>query len=120
MTNAKKNKQSTSFAALVADSELITEVVQVGDHPVTVREMTGRERFELSEKADDPRWDVLCWCAFTGMVDPRPETIEEMDELKTEFVVLMANAVLRLSGMEPDEEVEVENESASVTDIGGS
>ena len=54
------------------------------------------------------------------MVEPRPDTIEEMDELKTEFIVLMANAVLRLSGMEQDAEVEVENESASVTDIGGS
>jgi len=120
MTQAKKNKQSTSFAELVADSELTTEVIQVGGHPVTVREMTGRERFQLSEKADDPRWDVLCWCAFTGMIDGRPDTIEEMDQLKTEFIVLIANAVLRLSGMEADAEEEAGEGSASVTDIGGS
>jgi hypothetical protein len=119
MKQAKQNKQST-FAALVADSELSTEVIQVGTCSVTIRELTGRERFALSDKADDPRWDTLCWCAFTGMTDPKPETIEEMDSLKPEFVVQIANAVLAISGMAADADDEAENESASVTDIGGS
>lgn len=114
-----KNKQST-FADLVADSEPTTNVVQVGDHAVTIREMSGRERFELSNRADDPRWDTLIWCAFTGLVDPRPETIEEMEGLKTDWVVKIANEVLALSGMAPDDDAAAENGSASVTDIGGS
>ena len=120
MKAATKNKQSTSFADLIADSELAQSVISVGDHSVTVREMTGRERFELASKQDEGHWDSMVWLSFTCLVDPRPDSIEEMEKLKTEWVVKMANEVLRISGMEEDAEEDAENESANGIDIGGS
>ena len=120
MKQSKKQTKRTTFADLVADSEPQTTEVQIGDHKVTIREMTGRERFELSDLPDGSKWDTLTYVAFTGLVDPRPETIEEMDGLKTEWVVSVANAVLNISGMSNDADEEAENESASVIEIGGS
>lgn len=120
MKPATKNKQSTSFAELIADSELETKTIQVGDHSVVIREMTGRERFSLAEKADDPPWDTMLWVAHTGLVTPKPETPEDLEKIKTSWVAEIANAVLSLSGMDADADDTVENESASVTGIGGS
>lgn len=114
-----KNKQST-FADLVADSEPATKQVQIGDHQVTIREMSGRERFELSERADAPRWDTMLWVAFIGLVDPKPESLEAMEELKTDWVIVISNEILSISGLDADADETAENESASVTDIGGS
>ncbi len=122
MTKAQKNKQQTesTFADLVADSELETETIQLGDHSVVIRELTGRERFELSTLDDSKRWDTMLWLAHTGLVSPKPETVEEMEKIKTAWVAVIANAILKISGMEPDAVDDAENESASVTDIGGS
>jgi len=96
---AKNNKQST-FAELIADSELITEEVQIGNHSVTIRELSGRQRFELSEKVDDSRWETLLWVCMIGLIDPAPESITDLEPLKAEWVVKIANAVLSLSGLE--------------------
>lgn len=122
MTKANQNKQKTNstFAELVADSELETETIQIGDHEVTIRELTGRERYELSTLDDTKRWDTMLWLAHTGLVEPKPETVLEMEQIRTGWIALIANAILKISGMEPDAVDDAENESASVTDIGGS
>jgi len=120
MKAAAKNKQSTSFADLVADSELKQEVIQVGDHSVTIRELTGRERFSLSERAEADRWETMLFVSSIGLVEPAIEQPEDLDQIRTEWVVKIANAILALSGMDTDDEAEAGNESADEIDIGGS
>lgn len=115
-----KNKQSNSFAALIADSELKSETIEVGDHSIIVQEMTGRQRFELSEKEQDNRWDTLLWVCSTGIVEPKPADMAELEQIRPEWIVEIANSILRISGLEANAEEEAGNESASVTDIGGS
>jgi hypothetical protein len=118
-TTAAKQKVIT-LADLVADSELKQKIVQIGDHSVTVRELTGRERYELTERTDDNRWDTMLFLAKTGLVEPEIETPEDLDAIRTEWVTLIANAILSISGMETDDNEEAENESAGEIDIGGS
>ena len=117
---AAKQTNKSKFADLLADSELEQSTINIGDHSVIIRELTGRERFELGERPMDQRWDTLLWCAYTGLVDPKPETIEEMDGLKTDWVITISNAVLALSGLEADAEDAAENELAVGIGIGGS
>jgi hypothetical protein len=120
MKAAMKNKQSTSFADLVADSELAQQFVQVGDHTVTIQEMTGRQRFELSKRADDDRWDTMLWLASISLIDPAPDSIDALEKIKPAWVIKIATAAMALSGMETDAIDEAKNESAVVTDTGGS
>lgn len=117
---AKNKQKNTSFADLVADSELVTEEIQIGDHTVVIRELTGRERFSLSERAESDRWGTMLFVAHTGLVDPKPDKPEALDEIKTEWVVRIANAILALSGMDEDTVAAAEKVSADGIDIGGS
>lgn len=119
-STAAKNKQSTSFADLVADSELKEKVVRLGDWSVTVRELTGRERFSLSERKESEAWDTTLFVASTGLVNPKVEKPEDLDAIRTEWVMLIANSILSLSGMDPADSVEAGKESADAIDIGGS
>jgi hypothetical protein len=116
----KKIVKKTSFADLIADSELETKPVSIGDHVATVRELSGRERFDLSKRTDDDRWDTMLWIVATAMIDPAPSSADDVELLKTKWVVKLANAILELSGMATDAVDEAENESASVIGIGGS
>ncbi len=115
-----KKNNGISFADIVAASEPKTETITIGENEVTIREMSGRERFELSKKAEGDKFDVLLWVAFIGLIEPRPESLDELETIRVEWITDIANAVLKLSGLEPNAEAEAENESASVTDIGGS
>lgn len=120
MSAATKNKTTDTFAAMLADSELKKKTIQVGGHSVTIIEMTGRQRFELSERADDTRFDTLLWVAFNGIVDPVPPSLEDFEQLRIEWITEIANAVLELSGLATDDEEEAGNGLASVTDTGSS
>jgi hypothetical protein len=116
-----KNKQTT-FADLIAASDPHTETVECGDFTVTIRELSGRERFDLGNKADEDRWEVLLWLCMHGMIDPKPETEAELDQLKPEWTVKIATSIMRISGVEEtiDEAEEAGEGLAVVSDIGGS
>lgn len=116
---AKNKTQKTTIADLIADSEPAREVVMLGKNPVTIQELSGRERFELSTKAEDDRWDTLVWMCMKSMVDPAPESAEELNKINPKWVVKIATAAMKLSGIDVDTE-ELGNESADVIDIGGS
>lgn len=94
-----KNKQST-FAALIADSDPIREQVQIGSHTVTIEELSGKTRFELGTKGDDERWSLMLWICMQGLVDPKPADEAELEKIKAEWVVKIATAIMKLSGIE--------------------
>ena len=105
---------------IAASAPNIKQVELTENFVVTVRELSGKERFAAAQMADDDRWSVMRWLAFTGMVDPLPDNIDQMDALRPEWVVSMAKAVMGISGMTLESADEMENESANVTDIGTS
>ncbi len=122
MGKPKQTKQET-FADLIADSQPITDVVEVGDHSVLIQELSGRERFELGaieESETFTRWDTMLWVCLRSIVDPKPADIEELERLNPKWIVLIASAAMKLSGISVEEEQNAENESAAVSEIGGS
>ena len=114
-----KDKIAT-FDELLADSEFERKTIRVGQHSITIQELSGADRFYLVEHSDDSRWDLLKWVCLRGMVDPKPKDASELDKLKPEWVVKIAEAITNISGMGEDALEDAENESADVTDIGGS
>lgn len=109
----------TSFDDLIKASEPASEVVKVDDFEVTVRELTGAERFEFGlEHAEANKWETYRWLAFKGMVDPAPETEDELDSIKPEWVLAISAAVMRLSGILESSEEDAEKKSEATTDTG--
>ncbi len=114
-------KKVQTFASIIADSEPRTMEVDLGDNTILVRELTGRERFEAGQKAEDAnQWDVMLWMCDLGIVEPRPKDVAELEKIKPEWVKDIAAAIMHLSGMTITEEADAEKESAAVIDIGGS
>lgn len=116
---ANKNKSST-LAQLVADSEPVTKQVSVGDHIIEIRELTGRERFELAEKESDPRWDTMLWLCMKGMTQPTVESTDELEQLRPEWIAEIATAIMGISGVTEEAVEAAGKESENVTAIGGS
>lgn len=111
--------KKTTFSDLVAASEPKTEVVDLEDFKITVRELTGAERFEFGiEHADAQKWETYRWLCWKGMVDPAPETEEELDSIKSEWVLECAAVIMRLSGILESSEDDAEKKSVVTTDIG--
>ncbi|TFG84039.1 MAG: hypothetical protein E4G74_00160 [Erysipelotrichales bacterium] len=107
----KQSKKIASLADLIADSGLSRKTIQIGDHSVVVQELTGRQRFELSSRAESDRWETMLWIAFIGLVEPKFETIEVLEQsTKPGWVVKIANEILAISGMDADSSDEAENE----------
>lgn len=104
----------------MADSKPAEKQVKVGRHIVTVRELSGADRFALAERDDSDRWAVMKWVVMRGLVEPKPETEDELDKLKPEWVVEIGQAIMSLSGVTEDDLEEAEKESANVIGIGGS
>lgn len=113
-----KNKQST-FADLVADSAPETETVDLGGHSVTIQAMSGRDRFEIAEKEEKlSRWDLMLWICVEGVIEPKIESVEDAEKLKPEWIVKIATSLMKLSGIQSDEE-EAKNESPGGNGSGG-
>jgi len=114
-------KKVQTFAAIVADSEPATMEVDLGGNTILVRELSGRERFDAGQKAEDAnQWDVMLWMCDLGIVEPRPKSIDELEKIKPEWEKDIAAAIMHLSGMTMVTEDDAEKESAAVIDIGGS
>lgn len=116
-------KKVQTFSALIADSEPETIEVDLGENTVLVRELSGRERFDAgatAESDDKDHWDLMLMLCDIGIVEPRPKSIEELEKIKPEWVQLIAQAIMQLSGMSIKDEDDAEKESAAVIDIGGS
>lgn len=114
-----KNKQSTTFADLIADSPPTQDVVDLGSHSVLIQELSGRDRFELGTKEDDPRWEVMLWMCMKTMIDPKPVSEDELEKINPKWVVKIATAAMKLSGIDMDDEEEAGNESADGNESGG-
>jgi hypothetical protein len=120
MSKADTKKLQT-FADIIADSEPATMEVELGDNVILVRELSGRERFDASEKATEAdQWGVMLWMCDLGIVEPRPKDISDLEKIKPEWVQQIAAAIMQLSGMSVGEVDDAEKESAAVIDIGGS
>jgi len=114
-------KKVQTFASIIADSDPETMEVDLGDNTVLVRELSGRERFDAGQKANESnQWDVMLWMCDLGIVEPRPKSIEELEQIKPEWIQKIAAAIMKLSGMSMTETDDAEKESAAVIDIGGS
>ncbi len=114
-------KKPPTFAALIAESEPDQIDVTLGKTTVWVRELSGRERFEAGEKAEEINsWELMLWVCQVGIVSPRPASLEELEQIKPEWVKEIAAAIMKLSGMTFEEKSDAEKESAEVIDIGGS
>ena len=115
-------KKVATFDELIADSTPAEKQVEVGGHVVTVRELSGKDRFELAALSEEEltRWDMLVWVCMRGMVDPKPNKPHYMEKLRPEWVVKIATTITEISGIGDESLEEAENESAGVTDIGGS
>lgn len=96
-----KNKIAT-FKELIADSEPQTAVVEVGGHRIQVKELSGADRFELAERVDTTRWELLTWVCMQGMTDPKPETVEDLNVLRPEWIMKIATTITDLSGLSDD------------------
>lgn len=121
MKKADTKVQATSFGDLVTASEPRTDVVELEGMNVVVRELSGRERFEASEIAErENSWEVVLWMCFTGIVAPRPDSIDDLEKLRPEWCKEIGKAIMGLSGMTMEEDDNAEKELADVTDIGGS
>jgi len=115
-----KNKPPT-FGDLIADSAPEQIEVQLGDHSVWVRELSGRERWDAGMKADEVnQWEVMLWMCEIGIVSPRPASVDDLEKIKPEWVKAIASAIMKLSGMTLEVAEDAEKELAEVTDIGGS
>lgn len=120
-TDTKKTDKPTSFADLIAESVPEQREVELGDRTMWVRELSGRERWDAAEKANDAnQWDVMLWLCDTGIVSPRPASLEELEKIKPLWIKKIAAAIMELSGMTMEEVEGAEKESAAVIDIGGS
>lgn len=119
---AKPNeKKPPSFAALIAESEPDQIDVKLGNTTVWVRELSGRERFEAGEKAEDINsWELMLWVCEKGIVSPRPGSVDELEQIKPEWVKEISLAIMSLSGMTFESKDDAEKGLAEVTDIGGS
>jgi len=114
-------KKVQTFASIIADSEPETMEVDLGDNTVLVRELSGRERFDAGQKAEDAnQWDVMLWMCDLGIVEPRPKDVAELEKIKPEWIQKIAAAIMKLSGMTMTTEDDAGKESAEVIDIGGS
>lgn len=121
MQNTDTKSKVQTFASIIADSKPQTMEVDLGDNSVLVRELSGRERFEAGQKAEDAnQWEVMLWMCDLGIVEPRPKDIDELERIKPEWIKDIAAAIMHLSGMTITAEEDAEKESAAVTDIGGS
>ena len=65
---------------------------------VRIRELSGRDRFELAEQSEANRWDVMVWMAQRGLVVPEL-TIEQIDGMQPLVVHEIAEAVMDMSGV---------------------
>lgn len=114
-------KKPATFSAMIAESEPDQISVKLGKTTVWVRELSGAERFEAGEKAEQINsWQLMVWVCDTGIVSPRPGSAEELEQIKPEWVKEIAAAIMKLSGMTFEERTDAEKESAEVIDIGGS
>lgn len=114
-----KNKQST-LAELVADSAPEISTVELGEHSVKIQALTGRDRFEIAVQEEKlSRWDLMLWICLQGMVDPPVVSVEDVEQIKPEWIVKIATALMKLSGIATDEE-EAKNVSPGANDSGGS
>lgn len=118
MTQPRK-KGAVSFNDIANAYEPQTQVVMVNGFDVTVRELTGRERFDAGAREFDSDWDRMLWLACTGIVDP-VATTDELERIRPEDVKALCEAVMALSGMSVDAVDEAAKESGNVTDIGTS
>jgi hypothetical protein len=115
-----KNKP-TSFADLIAESVPEQVEVTLGKQTMWVRELSGRERWDAAEKADDAnQWEVMLWLCDVGIVSPRPTSIDELEKIKPQWIKIIAAAIMKLSGMTMEDVEDAEKGSAAVIDIGGS
>lgn len=115
-----KNKNAT-FDQLIADAEPVQQTITVGGkHQILIQELNGADRFALAERAEDNRWDLLCWVCMQGMIEPKPNKVSYLEKLKPEWVVTIATAITDLSGISEDSIAEAGEESADGTDTGGS
>lgn len=120
-TDTKNRNKPTTFADLVAESVPEQREVTLGESTMWVRELSGRERWDAAEKATDSnQWDVMLWLCDTGIVSPRPGSIEELEKIKPLWIKKIAAAIMELSGMTMETTDDAEKESAAVIDIGGS
>ncbi len=114
-------KETPTFGDFVADSEPAQLAVELGDKTMLVRELTGRERFEAGEKADELNtWDLMLWMCNLGIVSPRPRDLAELEKIKPVWIKKLADAIMKISGMRLQDVEDAEKELAAVIDIGGS
>lgn len=115
-----KSKTAT-FDQLIADSQPVQKNIVVGGrHHILVQELSGADRFELAERTDDKRWDLLVWVCMQGMIEPKPNKPSYLDKLKPEWVVEIATSITDISGISSESLEEAGEESATGTDTGGS
>ena len=87
---------------------------------VTCRELSGAERFDFAKFANPQEWETYRWLAFKGIADPRPNSIDELDTIKPEWVIEIAKVVMGLSGITPEAEEEAEKKSVGISATGSS
>ena len=114
------NKKHATFDQLIADSKPETREVDCDGHTILVQALSGKERFELATLTEMDRWQLLVWVCMRGMIDPKPNKESYLDKLKPEWVVKIATSITDLSGIGGEALEEAGEESANVTDIGGS
>jgi hypothetical protein len=121
MERKADTKKPTSFADLISESVPEQMEVELGKSTMWVRELSGRERWDAAEKADDAnQWDVMLWLCDVGIVSPRPTSIDELEKIRPEWIKKIAAAIMKLSGMTMEDVEDAEKGSAAVIDIGGS
>lgn len=107
----EKNRAAT-FDDIVAASVPDTVDVECGDFIITCRELSGAERFEAATRSTENRWTLMLWMLDCAIVAPRHSSMEQLERMRPEWVVKCAKAVMKISGMDPDqaEVEEAENE----------
>lgn len=113
-------KKHATFGQLINDSQPEEKDIKVGGHTIRIRELSGADRFELAERTEDKRWDLLVWVCMRGMVDPKPDKETYIEKMRPEWVVKIATSITDMSGLSEEAIEEAGKESENVTAIGGS
>lgn len=104
---------ASTFDALKKASEPATKMVELEDGPavlrVVVRELNGRERFAMTGEFETD-YERMLHMAHIGMVEPASPGIDELNELRPEWVMQIAMGIAELSGIHADAEEESEND----------
>lgn len=115
-----KDKKASTLADLQHAGKPRTETVELedGEFIVTVRELSGAERFEFAKLAEVGTWETYRWLAHRGLVDPELESEDDLDTIRPEWVMAIAGAVMKLSGIAEESEEDAEKKSEESTATG--